>query len=378
MLITVGRTALNHRLKQLGVYISPRNTDIDVWTLEGDKLPSSKGVLHVDSTVMPQEVMNSFQEQSKFEAIATLEDLLAIKLSHLSYDIFWHKHKQDILLLKRLTEGKYNRELGSAFREHWKGEFGNKDFLSLYRTKDKFFDDFVPKLYEHDYLHELMAFPDPPVYTSCLKEGHDVFVDKEKWNDISNVRKIRMMKEEIAVIALERWLIPALSKQKNVFTIQQVWNKSLHKTVTHLTKGIFCDFIVENIEEFLFPLEKEMLYVLSRLNLKEIYMSNNITMSDFITLLSEALLAEGKVPRWDDEWVDVDILMGDFPENNRVEFIEQGGGGEGGAENCYSVIKVDGIFYKVFYNYYSHDGFNTECAKVRVVQPKEKLVTVYE
>lgn len=378
MLITVGRTALNHRLKQLGVYISPRNTDIDVWTLEGDRLPSNKGALRLDSTVMPQEVMTAFQEQSKFEAIATLEDLLAIKLSHLSYDIFWHKHKQDTLLLKRLTEGKYNRELCNALREHWKGEFGNKDFLSLYRTKDKFFDDFVPKLYEHDYLHELIAFPNHPVYTSCLKEGHDVFVDKEKWDALPNIRKIRMMKEEIAVIALERWLIPALSKQKNVFTIQQVWNKSLHKTVTHLTKGIFCDFIVENIEEFLFPLEKEMLYVLSRLNLKEIYMSNTITLNDFTTLVSEALLAEGEVPRWDDEWVDVDILMGDFPENNRVEFIEQEGGGEGGAEDCYSVIRVDGVFYKVFYNYYSHDGFNTEYAEVRVVQPKEKLITVYE
>lgn len=221
MSITVGRTALHHRLKELGLFVPPRNTDIDVWTLGSDWNDPIKGVLHLDTSVMPQQVMTAFQEQSKFQSTATLEDLLAIKLSHLSYDIFWHKHKQDTLLLKRLTEGNYNRELCSVLREHWKMEFGNKDFLSLYRTKDKFFDDFVPKLHEHDYLHELVAFPDSPMYASCLKEGHDVFIDKEKWNRLPKERKVRMMKEEIAVIALERWLIPALSKQKNVFTIQQ-------------------------------------------------------------------------------------------------------------------------------------------------------------
>lgn len=378
MWIVVGRTALNRRLKELGISISSKSTDTDVWTLEDKWKPSNKIMLRLDRIVMSQEVMNAFQEQSKFEGAATLEDLLAIKLSHFAYDIFWHKHKQDVLLLKKLTKGKYNKELCGVLRKHWVEEFGNKDFLSLYRTKDKFFDDFVPKLHEHDYLHELVAFPDSPVYASCLKEGHDVFIDKEKWNALPSTRKIRMMKEEIAVIALERWLIPTLSKQKNVFTIQQAWNKSLHKTVTRLTKGIFCDFIVENIEEFLFPLEKEMLYVLSRLNLKEIYMSKTITLDDFTSLVNEALLAEGEAPRWDDEWDDVDILMGDFPENNRVEFIEQEGGGEGGSEDCYSVIKVDGVFYKVFYNYYSHHGFETDYATVRVVQPQEKLVTVYE
>lgn len=373
-MIIVGSRALRDKLREVGHFAFRVCVDTDVWSDQ----PMDRKVAGLDFTLIPSEILNLFSEETKKTRVASLEDLLAIKMSHFGWDIFWKKHKQDILLIKKFTKGKYNERLYLALKEYWKGIHGRKDFLSLYKDKDAFFDDFVPKQYEHDYLHELVAFPDPPLYISCLKEGHDVFIDSSKWQSLPRERKIRMMKEEIAVIALERWLIPTLSKQKNVFTIQQAWNKSLHKTVTRLTKGIFCDFMVENIEEFLFPLEKEILYVLSRLNLKEIYMSNTITLDDFTSLVNEALLSEGESPRWDDKWSDVDILMGDFPENSRVEFIKREGGGEGGSEDCYSVIKVDGVFYKVYYNYFSHYGFCTEYADVRVVTPKEKTIIVYE
>lgn len=99
-------------------------------------------------------------------------------------------------------------------------------------------------------------------------------------------------------------------------------------------------------------------------------MNNTITLDDLTTLVNKTLR--------DEEWKDIDILLGFIPKTSRVEFIEQEGGGEGGSENCYSVIRVDGTFYKVLYNYYSHYGFNTDYAEVRVVQPKEKLITVYE
>lgn len=187
-----------------------------------------------------------------------------------------------------------------------------------------------------------------------------------------------MLKEEIAVIALERWLIPSLTSGNNSITIQQTWNKSLHKTLTRLTKGIFCDFLVENIEEFLYPLEKEMLYTLAQLNLKEMYMSNKIDFDEFIEMVNGSLLSSGEKPSWAGEWDEYEILMGDIPSTGLVEFIEQDGGGEGGSEDCYSVIKVDDIYYKITYSYFSHHGFETEYAEVFVVSPKQKTITVYE
>lgn len=66
------------------------------------------------------------------------------------------------------------------------------------------------------------------------------------------------------------------------------------------------------------------------------------------------------------------------PETERVVHIEQDGGGEGGGEDCYAVIKVDGVFYKITYSYASYEGFNYDYANVSEVNPVQRLVTFYE
>ena len=86
----------------------------------------------------------------------------------------------------------------------------------------------------------------------------------------------------------------------------------------------------------------------------------------------------------DDEY---DLLQGSrdviyFTEVNsgqlEVKHVEQEGGGEGGGEYCYTVFKVGDKFYKVEYNYYSHQGFDTDCAALYEVTPREQTITVYE
>ena len=74
-----------------------------------------------------------------------------------------------------------------------------------------------------------------------------------------------------------------------------------------------------------------------------------------------------------------DLLRGygndDIPN---FEHIQHEGGGEGGAQDCESVIKVDGEFYMITYSYFSYDGFDWRYAEAFKVSPKEKVVTVYE
>lgn len=98
--------------------------------------------------------------------------------------------------------------------------------------------------------------------------------------------------------------------------------------------------------------------------------------SDFDTFIEQVkeILAEGTVF----SMCLSDILLDYFDENPRVEVMQQEGGGEGGAENCFTVLRVDDNYYKVFYNYYSHEGFCYDYAEVRLVSPKEKTITVYE
>lgn len=90
--------------------------------------------------------------------------------------------------------------------------------------------------------------------------------------------------------------------------------------------------------------------------------------------------------RNDKEWIADQIsfseaVHGEYPEIFKV--IEQEGGGEGGAENCHSVIEVQfgewtGKLIKVFYNYYSHHGYDFDYAEAREVAPVQRMVTFYE
>lgn len=230
--------------------------DLDLWSVER--------IQDCDNSVVPQEVISCFEYDSLANRCATLNDLLTIKLSHLPYDIQWKKHLNDYLVFKKYG-AKINQELYVALQEHWGNVHGNKPHLSLYRTKDSFFDDYVPKEQEHDHLHELVAYPKKPVYTQCLQKGQEVMVDWDKFLSMSFEQQVRMFREEINVIATERWLLP--TKKSGKITFREAYSKSLHKTVTALTKGRASRFMCENIEEFIRPNRKEVEYMFSVLNI---------------------------------------------------------------------------------------------------------------
>jgi hypothetical protein len=61
-----------------------------------------------------------------------------------------------------------------------------------------------------------------------------------------------------------------------------------------------------------------------------------------------------------------------------VQCVEQDGGGEGGAESCHIILKVDGEYWQYNYSYYSHHGYEHYNNTLMQVFPKEKTVTVFE
>ena len=70
---------------------------------------------------------------------------------------------------------------------------------------------------------------------------------------------------------------------------------------------------------------------------------------------------------------------GDYIKNGvSLKHLEQDGGGEGGSEDCYTVVQFGDKYYKIAYSYYSHDGFDYSYADVYEVTPVERLVTFYE
>ena len=76
-----------------------------------------------------------------------------------------------------------------------------------------------------------------------------------------------------------------------------------------------------------------------------------------------------------------EMLLEYWNEDNYL-VIEQDGGGEGGSEDCYTIIKFEETYYRFDYKYYSHDGFQLEYSdlsyiNVREVMPKQVMVTEY-
>lgn len=237
MQIIVGSKALKHWLPD---HRSP--ADIDIWT---DK-PYTKRKEY-DYKRIPADILHLVKyAHVKDELIATLDSLYTIKCSHLGWsNPNWNKHKLDLLHLKQLGCS-LDEPLYRALLDFWKKELGTKDFLSLNKGKQDFFTDNVDYKFDHDWLHEQVSYPLEPVYKQCLKEGADVLIDREKFNQLDFTQQIRMFREEITVIAIERWLVnPRFTGNMSWV---QAYFAALQKTITTLTKGWATEFMVMNIE----------------------------------------------------------------------------------------------------------------------------------
>lgn len=316
---------------------------------------------------------------------ATPDIVYTIKCSHLGWsNPSWQKHKKDVLVLKQ-KGCKLIYPLYIALIDWWKEDLGDKSFLNLDKSKEMFFNDFVEYEYDHDLLHELITYPEPPTYTKCLKDGKQVLIDKSKFDKLDFVEQVSMFREEITAIALERWYLKQYWLDRGM-TWMKSYSLALQKTITNLTKGWATDFIVLNLEHFVRPHKEDFDRVIKLLNLEEKYMSKYLGQEKAEALLQEiadAGIEEGL------EYYDSDMRLSELFEENLVdgwgdlpkgaEHITQEGGGEGGAEDCYAVFKWKDKYYRVDYNYYSYHGYdNLDMENIYEVFPQERTVTFYE
>jgi hypothetical protein len=181
---------------------------------------------------------------------ATLDELYTIKASHHGWELkngSWNKHSHDLVMLKR--EGaKILDPLYSNLYKVWEGLHGKK-VMNLDQDKTEFFDDAVRRTYDHDSLHESVAFGDRPVYESILKDGATVDVDSRTLWALDHESLVRLFTEEICVTALERIVVP--KNYRCSPGAAYLW--ALRRTVTSLTKGKSSRFIIDNLETFMKP-----------------------------------------------------------------------------------------------------------------------------
>lgn len=332
-----------------------------------DEIPFVKSVFKYDTGYNP-----NFK-------IATIDAIYTLKLSHLAWDIKWQKHKSDILRLQKLGARKIVK-LYDDLVKHWESVNTDKDRLNLYKKKSDFFDDYVPYVYDHDYLHEVVALPDKPIYSLCLKDGQEVAIDKDKFFALPKHQQLRMFQEEVTVIAAERWLIP---KRKKKYHWLKAYSLSVHKTITALTKGWATQFMIDNLDYYIRP-DKELFNKLHNKGI--IDMGSNMSDEEVNALVKEIyvfwLRSIGELNSVENEeeldtntMIEAIVYEIDDSEDivlDGVRFRKVEG------EYAHTIIEWNNKFYRFDYSYYSGDGYNFDYMTVKEVVPVQETVTVYK
>jgi len=183
--------------------------------------------------------------------MATPDELYTIKVSHSYWELgngSWDKHMCDIIWLKR-HGANLDMELHKLLYPVWVERHGSKK-MNLAQAAGMFFKDAVVRIYDHDSIHDSVAYGDKPLYERILKDGETVDIDPDKlWNGLTFDEQVKLFREEIVATALERWMIPTEYK----FSAGLAYKLALKKTITSLTKGRSARFIVDNFEQFMKP-----------------------------------------------------------------------------------------------------------------------------
>lgn len=171
--------------------------------------------------------------------------ILALKKTHIAWDIHWFKTHNDIIFLeKKGYKPNYFGRKNELFL--WHVEKHGKKWAKLgNKTEQEFFYDNVQRKYNHDDIHNAVAWFDEPLYSRFLKSENSVACDKTKFYNLTKEEQILAVREEIIVTALERWLIPNDFK----FSYNLAYFYAFKKLCTTMSSGWFKEFIIENYIE---------------------------------------------------------------------------------------------------------------------------------
>jgi hypothetical protein len=118
---------------------------------------------------------------------------------------------------------------------------------SLDQTNMDFFDDAVKKVFDHDWIHELVAYYDRPLFERLKTEDKfdKAWCEKDLWALLSSEDKNKCVAEEAHVIACERFMIP---NDWN-YAPRRAYFQAVNKVCTTLTSGWFRDHAIDNFPE---------------------------------------------------------------------------------------------------------------------------------
>lgn len=196
-MILIGSRAIKYHFPDFKL-----NEDSDMDYVVSDKWEYTKGY---ENNIKCEYLKNSiiYNLYGYGSHIISADDLCTLKASHLVYDINWLKHMYHLQFL--LDKGcKINPKLFWELYKYWEGVHGKNKRSDLKMSKEDFFNNAINyDSGEHDELHKII---NPiPIYTLCLKDGCEVELDPEKWSKLSHEQKLEFVREEVYIMAFERY-----------------------------------------------------------------------------------------------------------------------------------------------------------------------------
>lgn len=181
--------------------------------------------------------------------ICTPMGLAIIKRSHLWRDLKFGKHITHYHKYLSWCKDNFSKKDCNMLEERTKmtHDLYPQGNPNLMQSKEDFFDDAVKKQYDHDYLHELFAHYDKPLYTTLLRSADLAWCEESKWQKLSHEDKLKCIAEEVQVIATERFMVPNNWK----YPSKLAYNKALDKVCTTLCSGWFRDYAIDSYPQLL-------------------------------------------------------------------------------------------------------------------------------
>jgi len=243
MNILIGSRALNYWLPSFKIKDS---TDWDVVSLtqiEGAEF-HDKWMLNNDDLYRYCNSHDIVQYNGKTIHVCSLKGLSLVKRSHLHRDLSFGKHITHYWRHLEAQRRFYTSVDWEFLAERTKmtHERFQQGHPNLNQSVDTFFVDGVTKKYNHDYLHELIAYEDKPMYARLQTDATSAWCKKELWDTLTKEQQLQCVAEETYVIAIERMLVPNDWK----YPSKLAYMKALQKVCTTLCSGWFRDFGINN------------------------------------------------------------------------------------------------------------------------------------
>ena len=178
------------------------------------------------------------------------EVLYAQKAAQFGFDSVWYdKTAHDILFFQRKGL-QLNNEWYNLLFADFLAFYGPKWATLTNKDSKSFFEDAVKRKYNHDSIHEAVAHYKEPLYFRILKNpsSSSVTCSKNKFAALDWEDRIKLVKEEVFVTALERFLVPQDFKT----SFNRAYAISLKKLITTMSSasggGWFKKFMIENYQ----------------------------------------------------------------------------------------------------------------------------------